>query len=351
MLKLAIAGCGLAGKRHISAIKKYQEQCDDKNNIVEIVALIDPDKAIKDFGNDLNISWFPSLDEMFADSLRPDGVVLATPNTDHVDNGLICMKHGCPLLIEKPIAVSVSAAGRLLEGSKQARIPILVGHHRRHNPLIQKAKEVIDSNRLGTVNAVHGTCWLYKPDDYFDEAEWRKKKGAGPIFVNLIHDVDLLRYLCGDIVSVYAQSRPSVRGYENEDVASAILKFDNGALCTLSISDATVSPWSWEFTAGENPVYPNTKESCYLIGGTDAALSIPDLTFWQHRGTKSWWSPIDTTKISATPSDPFVGQIEHFAKVIKGEEDPLVSGEEAIKSLQAIEAMQRSISTEQVVYL
>ena len=71
------------------------------------------------------------------------------------------------------------------------------------------------------------TCWFYKPDHYFNSAPWRKQKGAGPIYVNLIHDIDLLRYFCGDVRSVFAYGVPSKRGYENEDVASILLKFEN----------------------------------------------------------------------------------------------------------------------------
>jgi predicted dehydrogenase len=347
MTKLAVAGCGLVGKRHITAIKEYQHD----HNSVDLVAIIDPDSTKQELSSELNTPWFSSLDEMFASSCKPDGVILATPNITHVETGQICIKHHCPVLIEKPIAVSVGEAVQLVDLAKRTKVPILVGHHRRHIPLIQKAKEIIDDDRLGKVRAIHGTCWLYKPDDYFDEAEWRKKKGAGPIFVNLIHDIDLIRYLCGEIVSVFAQSSPSFRGYENEDVASAILQLSNGALCTLSISDTIVSPWSWELTAGENPVYPQTEESCYIIGGTDASLSIPDLSLWQHKDTKSWWSPIGKTNISATLSDPFVSQIKQFVNVIRGEEEPLISGEEATKSLQVIEAMHQSISTKQIIDL
>jgi predicted dehydrogenase len=121
---------------------------------------------------------------------RPDGVIIATPNQLHVENGLEAVEAGVPALVEKPIANSVMAASRLVEAAERTRAPLLTGHHRRHNPMIRKAKEIIDSSRLGTIRSVHGTCWFYKPKDYFD-VPWRREKGGG---LNLIHDVDNLRF-------------------------------------------------------------------------------------------------------------------------------------------------------------
>lgn len=228
-------------------------------------------------------------------------------------------------------------------------VPILVGHHRRHNPLIQQAYELVSSGRLGDVRGVQGTCWLFKPDDYFEVAPWRTKIGAGPISVNLIHDIDLMRYLLGDIVRVQATASLSTRGFENEDVAAAVLTFANGAVGTISVSDSVVSPWSWELTAKENPAYPVTSQSCLMLGGSKGSLSIPDLTLWSHSGERSWWNAISATSFPQDFSDPLVNQITHFADVIHGNASPLVSGLEGLKTLQVIEAIQISAQQEQTI--
>ena len=126
---------------------------------------------------------------------------MATPNQVHVQNGLEAVAAGLPALIEKPIADDIEAATRLVEAAEAARIPLLTGHHRRHNPMIRKAKAVLDDGRLGRVLVAHAMFWLFKPDDYFD-AGWRRAAGGGPVFLNLIHDVDNLRYLLGDVATV-----------------------------------------------------------------------------------------------------------------------------------------------------
>jgi predicted dehydrogenase len=342
LTRLAVAGAGLVGKRHIAAIQQSQD--------AELCAIVDPDTRTRQYAQDLNVDWFPSLTELFA-SINPDGVIVATPNEAHVDNGLCCVRAGCPILVEKPLASSVADAKVLVDEANRAGVPLLVGHHRRHNPLIQKAKALVDAGELGELRAVHAHCWLFKPDDYFDKAPWHKQKRQGPVFINLVHDLDLLRYLCGNVVSVQAQTAPSIRGYENEDVAAAILRFEDNVIGTITLSDTIVAPWSWELTASENPAYPPTPESCYQIGGTHGSLSLPDLRLWQNPNDRGWWQPISAMTIPRDASDPLVNQIAQFVAVIREEETPLVSGDEAVKALEIIEAILLAAQTRETVLL
>ncbi|MBF0277966.1 MAG: Gfo/Idh/MocA family oxidoreductase [SAR324 cluster bacterium] len=341
-IQLAIAGAGLIGKRHIVSIA----HCSN----VELTAIVDPNEMARLHAEERGIPWYKSLSELF-ESQVPDGIILSTPNQVHLENGLECVAAKCPMLVEKPLASSADEALVLVNAARKAGVPILVGHHRRHNPMIQKAREVIADGRLGQLRTVHANCWLFKPNEFFDEAPWRKEHGAGLISVNLVHDIDLIRYLCGDIVSVQAQAAPSIRGYENEDVAVAALRFKSGALGTLNASDMVVAPWSWELTARENPAYPATAQSCYLLGGSHGSLSLPDLTLWENNGDRSWWQPISTTTFPYPFSDPLTKQIIHFAAVISRVEEPLISGEEGLKTLQVIEAIQNSAKSGETIQL
>ncbi len=173
----------------------------------------------------------------------PDGIIIATPNQLHVQNGLEVVAAGVPVIVEKPIADDVAGATALVEAAEKAGVPLLVGHHRRYNPLIRKAKEIVDSGRLGTILALAGQFWLMKPDDYFDIG-WRREAGAGPVFLNLIHDIDLFRYLCGEIVSVQAHESNAVRGNAVEETAVILLRFASGALGTVNVLYSVVAPWS-----------------------------------------------------------------------------------------------------------
>ena len=217
-----------------------------------------------------------------------------------------------------------------------------MGHHRRHNPIIRAAKKIVAAGEIGDVRSFHANCWLFKPDEYFEESVWRTKKGAGPVSVNLVHDIDLLRYICGEVVSVQAQTIKSRRGHENEDVASVLLRFDTDIVGTISVSDTIVSPWSWELTAKENPAYPPTSESCYLFGGDHGSLSVPDLTIWKNKDKRGWWEPIESSKHSIITTDPLMNQIDHFCSVIKGNKAPLVSAEEGLQNLKVLEGIYES---------
>lgn len=338
--QIAVVGAGLVGVRHIDSIGLASNAA--------LAAIVDTSETARQTAADAGVGFYTSLPEML-DQCKPDGVLISTPTRLHVEQGMQCIDAGCPVLIEKPISTTAVDAYELVNHGEKHGVPILVGHHRRHNPLIQNAHALIEAGEIGDIRSAQGTCWLYKPDDYFEIAPWRKNVGAGPISVNLVHDIDLMRYLMGDVKTVQATAAKSARGHENEDVAAAVLSFDSGVIGTISVSDTVVSPWSWELTASENPAYPATNQSCLLIGGSKGSLSIPDLTLWTHRGEPSWWAPISATALPRDFSDPLVNQIEHFGKVIAGNATPLVSGLEGMKTLQVIEAIQVSAQSQRSV--
>lgn len=338
--RIAIVGYGAIGKAHASTIQRAPE--------LELAAIVEPAEEAREAAIALGVPVFNNLDELF-DQLSVDGVILATPTLLHVEQSFACIENKCPMLVEKPIAANAKEALSLVRAAEKENVPVLVGHHRRHNPIVRAAKAAIEGGVVGEVRAVQTTCWFYKPDHYFAQAPWRTKKGAGPISVNLVHDVDLLRYFCGEVVRVQAQAVPSVRGFENEDLAAAILTFESGAIATISVADMIASPWSWEFTARENPVYPTTDESCYLIGGSLGSLSIPDLRVWTHERVPDWFTPMSAKALAAGSGDSLLVQALHFSNVIRGEESPVVSGVEGLRSLQVVEAVQQAADSGQAV--
>ena len=372
--KIAVVGAGLIGRRHADLLaanalvkggpekggpeKGGSEKIAPENGAPDCAlhAIVEPRPEGRRYAAELGAQWFASLGELLA-SDPPDGAIIATPNQVHVQNAMECINAGCPVLVEKPIAPAAADAEELARTATARGVPLLVGYHRRHNPLIRQAKELIESGELGDIAAVHGTFWLRKPlseDDYFAPA-WRRQPGGGPVMVNATHDFDLLRHLCGEIIAVHAFSSNRIRRFEVEDSAAAIIQFASGALGTFSLSDAVAAPWSWEMTAGENPDFTSTRESCYLIGGTRASLSIPDLRLWRHKDGGYWKDPIAAAVFPrSTPrrsAAPLAAQLAHFANVIRGLEAPLVSGEEALQSLRVVEAFQQSARTGETVRL
>jgi len=341
-VRVAIAGLGLVGQRHAQAITQVAG--------VELCAVADPSADSRDKAAAEAVPHFDKLDDLI-DAVQPDGIILATPTTLHTAQGRLCVDAGIPVLIEKPLADSLAEGESLVRHAEDTGVAVMVGHHRRFNPIIQKAHAMISEGWIGDVKSVHATCWFYKPDSYFDIAPWRKRDGAGPVSVNLVHDIDLIRHLCGEIIQVQAQAKPSSRGYENEDVAAALFTFANGGIGTVSVSDSIVAPWSWEFTSREYPVYPFTEQSAYQIGGSEGSLSVPDLSLWTHDQARDWWSPMSANVVDCDHSDPLINQIDHFACVIRGETTPHVSGREGLRTLAVIDAIQIAAKTGQTIQL
>lgn len=320
-MSIAIVGAGLVGERHARlAARKGVLGC-----------LVDPVPR-PDLAAELGV---PQLD---TPPEGTTGAIIATPNHTHAEATLPLLARGIPCLVEKPLAGTSADARRIVEAEARTGTPVLVGYHRRHNPIITRAKEIIDAGTLGRLTVIDAKFWLVKPADYFDQT-WRTKAGAGPIYINLTHDLDLLRHLVGDIAEIRSMTSNAVRGFEVEDSAAILIRFESGALGTVTVSDTTPAPLSWEFTAGENPAYPHVPGPAYAIGGTKGTLTVPDLTLWQHPGEQSWWAPIEGTHQEVTPSDALDLQMDHFLDVCRGRAQPKVSALEGLKSLEAVEAV------------
>jgi predicted dehydrogenase len=337
MTAIAVAGAGLIGKRHLQALRLAG---------IPVHSVIDPDPAAAGIARSLGVPHHASLADGLAST--PDGVVLATPNALHLKGGLACIEAGVPVLIEKPITTELEAARQLVEAAAVAGVPVLTGHHRRHLPVVKAAKERIESGALGQLVAAHAMFWLAKPDPYFETA-WRRAAGAGPLLVNLIHDIDLLRHLLGEVTMVQAVASNRVRGNPVEDACAAVLTFASGVLCTLQVSDAIVAPWSFELTAHDNPAYPPTDQNALWIGGTLGSLALPRGEEWSDGGKRDWWQPIQRTTLLRGGDDPLVAQLRNFAAVIRGEAEPVCSGREGMRSLAVVLAVKAAAATGQSV--
>jgi predicted dehydrogenase len=348
-LRLAVAGAGLIGKRHIEMIRN-----SDKSGLS---AIVDPSPQAAAYASELGVPIYPSLAECFAKD-KPDGIVLATPNTMHVDQALECIAAGVPAIVEKPVAHTVEAGVKLLRAAEAAKAKMLVGHHRRYSSVIAEAVEVIRSGALGKLVGVMGTTLFYKAESegYFDGPfTWRRELGAGPILLNMIHEVGTLRALVGEIVEVQAFASNAIRGFPVEDTAAINLRFDNGALGTFLLSDTAASDRSWEHTSNEDKfryhLAHTDEDDCYLVCGTWGSLAIPTMRLQRFLKDedRSWHKALDKSEIKLEVIDPLAAQVAHFCDVIRGEAEPWVSVRDGLQNLRVVEAIHQATRTGQVV--
>jgi predicted dehydrogenase len=341
--RIAVAGAGYIGLAHL-AVTQASPTC-------VLSAVVDPSPAAQTHADKAGVPLFRSLSELLRED-RPDGVVLATPNQLHVPHALECIAAGVPILLEKPIAPTVAEAESLVRAADAADARILIGHQRAHSPIMAKAKAVVESGQLGTLVAVTGSAMFFKPDHYFADAPWRREPGAGPILLNMIHEVHNLRMLCGEIVAVQAFASHAMRGFPVEDTVSINLRFANGALGSFLLSDTAASPRSWEQTSQENKAYSTySDEDCYVIVGTNGSLSVPTMRIktYPRAQDRSWWKPFEVGVIGMVRDDPLKHQIEHFGTVIRGEAQPLVSARDGLANLRITEAIAEAAKSGRVV--
>jgi predicted dehydrogenase len=343
---IAVAGAGLIGLRHIEEIRK--------SRCATLAAVVDVSPKAAGVARDCGVPLYGSLAQLFAAG-RPDGVILATPNQLHVEQGLACVAAGVPALIEKPVAATLAEGVRLCEAAERAGARVLVGHHRRHSPILHKAVEIVRSGVLGTIVGVMGSAVFYKPDaeGYYDGANaWRRAPGGGPILINMIHEIGNLRAMVGEIVAVQAFASNATRGFEVEDTVAISLRFANGALGSFLLSDTGASPKSWEQTSQENKAYPTyDDEDAYTLVGTHGSLGVPTmrLRYYEKEAERSWYKPFATRTETVARTDPLASQIEHFAAVIRGEAEPLVTCRDGLTNLRVTEAIAEAARTGRIV--
>ncbi|MGI9449388.1 MAG: Gfo/Idh/MocA family protein, partial [Geminicoccaceae bacterium] len=313
--RIALIGAGLIGREHAALIGKHPE--------AELVAIADVSVDGRHYADSIGVPYFKSYEDML-DQTKPDGAIVALPNSLHLPAGLACIGRGVPSLIEKPIADTMDAALQLATAAETSGVAMLIGHQRRHSPDIKEARRALQDGLIGDLVSVNGMWLADKPDDYFDAA-WRRQAGGGPLLINLIHDLDCLRYICGEIDSIKAFASNAVRGFHVEDSASLILRFENGALGTFSISDAVASPYTWDMASGQALYFPHQPENCYVFGGRAGTLAVPGMNLWRHaREGEHWQHPFVRHHLPLDGSRAYVNQLTHFLAVIRDEAAPVV---------------------------
>jgi predicted dehydrogenase len=340
-MPLAVIGAGLIGRTHIDRALKQPD--------IELVAIADPSLEAQRLAESMQVRWFAHYTDML-DAVKPRAAVIASPNATHSRIAIDCLERGVAVLVEKPVADTVEDARRISAAAAKAGVPAIVGHQRRHNPIVRRARKMIDDGLLGRPVCLTAQSTWYKPPDYF-ATQWRREKGGGPILINLIHDIDQLRFLFGDIASVQAMSSNAIRGYEVEDTVTALLRFRNGALGTVTVSDTAVAPWNWDLAAGEAERFPRQDVNSHYLSDTDASLTLPRLEYWHYRNAKGWQDEITQERTALHLGDPFAEEMRHFIAVIEGRELALTPVEDATRSLAATLAVARAAASGQPVLL
>lgn len=252
-MRYALIGCGRISTNHIKAAV---------NNKLEIVGVCDilPEKMEEllekhELKNDNSIHRYTDYKELIA-AEKPELISIATESGNHAEIALYCIEAGINVIIEKPMAMSIADANKIIELAEEKHVKVSACHQNRFNVAVQELRKAVESGRFGKIS--HGSIHVRwnRNKGYYDQAPWRGTwaHDGGALMNQCIHGIDLLRWMMGDEVEeVYGATRQQFHDYlEAEDVGMAVVKFKNGAIGTIE---------------GTTNVYPkNLEETLYVFG-------------------------------------------------------------------------------------
>ena len=329
--RVALAGCGRISKNHFEAIHEIDG--------LELVAVCDtdPERAAR-AGAEWKVPHFTSYEKMLKDA-KADVITIATPSGLHADQGVEAAQAGKHVVMEKPMAISLTGADALVHACDKARVQLFVVKQNRLNPPIQLLKHAIDRNRFGRIYLASCTVHWARPQEYYDQAPWRGTwEFDGGAFMNQAsHYVDLIQWLVGPVESVMAKTATLARRIETEDSGVAILKFRSGALGSIEVTMLT---------------YPRNLEGSITILGEKGSVKIGGTAV---NKVETWqfaeYDDDDRLILEADTNPPSVyglghqGYYRNVLAVLRGEAKPDTDGRAGRKSLELILGIYESAKT------
>tara|TARA_Y100000766_G_scaffold234101_1_gene208999 strand:- start:97 stop:1107 length:1011 start_codon:yes stop_codon:yes gene_type:complete len=228
-IKFILIGCGRIGSRHAEHII----------NQGELVAVCDIDnKKADEFGEKYNVDVYYGVDVLFNANIIADVVSICSPNGYHAEHSIKGLNSGYNVLCEKPMALSSSDCGKMIESAERANKRLFIIKQNRFNPPVVELKKLIENKTLGKIFSVQLNCFWNRNSHYYNSSDWKgtKKLDGGTLYTQFSHFIDLLYYLIGDIdkVTSFSENFNHQGEIEFEDTGVVALKFQNGALGTIN---------------------------------------------------------------------------------------------------------------------
>ncbi|MFG1505550.1 Gfo/Idh/MocA family protein [Halobacteriovorax sp. ZH5_bin.2] len=337
MLGFALVGCGRIARKHAGNLG------EGKIPGAKLVAVCDikEDRA-KFYGEKYDVPWYTDMHKMMeTENENIDVLDILTPSGDHANNTVELAPYGKHIIVEKPMALTLQDADRMIAACDKAGIKLFVVKQNRLNTPVKKLREALEADRFGKM--VLGTVrvrWC-RDQAYYDQDEWRGTwEHDGGCFANqAIHHVDLLQWMMGPVESVFAKSATRLVNIEAEDTGVVILKFTSGALGVIEATTAT-RPKDLE---GSISILGET--GTVEIGG----FAVNEMKTWNFLDESETDKEEVLSKYKQNPPDVYgFGHTEYLSNVVEtitGKKEALVDGLAGRKSLELIAAIYESIET------
>jgi UDP-N-acetyl-2-amino-2-deoxyglucuronate dehydrogenase len=320
-LKFGIIGCGRISGKHVDAIINNKDKAElvAVYDIVEELA-VDRKNQYESSIKGSNVKVYTDYDEFLNDE-NIDVVTIASISGYHAKHAIASLNHNKHVLIEKPMALSIEDADKIIKIGKKNNKKICVSHQNRFRPAIQKLRRAIDEGRFGRL--IHGsarTLWS-RDDEYYRQASWRGTKAldGGTLMNQCIHNIDLLQWIMGgEVQRISSEIDTFIRNIETEDFGAILIRFKNGS---IGIVEGSVC------------LYPRNLEETLSIFGEKGTVVIKNgkIDTWRFQDERNYdIIQYDETKPSHTPL------YKDYIDAIINDREPLVNGEEGKKAVEII---------------
>jgi len=340
MLNFAIIGCGRIANKVVDGIVSNSKKaklvaiCDileDKMNQIE--------KRYIEKTNIKNEIVKNSNYKELLDKVKVDVVIVSTESGYHEEIGLYFLENGVNVIIEKPIAMSIQGAQKIVDKAKEKKLKLAACHQNRFNYPVQLLKKAIQENRLGKVfNGMARILWT-RDDNYYLQAPWRGTWAldGGTLMNQCIHNIDLINWMMDDeIDTVYSQTSNYIRNIEAEDYGVIIIRYKSGKIATIEGS-AIIYPKNLEET-----LTVTGEKGTVVIGG----MAVNKINTWRVEGdNEEEYLSIDCGDPNSVYGYGHEALYKDFIEAIEENREPLVNGVAGLNAVKIILAAYKSQKT------
>ncbi|MEM1601637.1 MAG: Gfo/Idh/MocA family oxidoreductase [Candidatus Bathyarchaeia archaeon] len=332
-IKFGVIGLKGVGQTHINEIANIEG--------AELTAVADINEEVGKFvSSKYNVKWYKNYEDMLAmEDL--DAISICTPHFLHFPMVMKALNYGKHVLVEKPMAITVKEADQMIEEARRRGLKLGVVYQRRTDPTYQKIKEMISQGEIGRIYRACMEVCTFRSQAYYDRDAWRGKwatEGGGVLINQTIHQIDILQWLVGKPVEVCGKIGTFYHNVEVEDIASAVIKFENEAHGVIQVT--TIDPINFERfeicgEKGKIVSEDGRNEIKYAI----LDKSVKEYIFSETTSLKPTyqWNRIEIKRDSTMPGHRKI--IEDFVRAIVDDRDPMIPGEEGKVSLEIVNAI------------
>ena len=353
MIKAGIVGCGKVAHLHAQALQNL------KDADFRAVRSRSMQKA-SDFADRYSVLGCDDITKMVVDE-KLDLVIVCTPHPNHLEPTLEALKAGAHVLVEKPLASSLDDCDNMIDAAKKYNKKLGVISQRRFYEPVMRAKNAVDEGKIGKPILATVNMLGWRDEEYYKSDPWRgswKHEGGGVLVNQAPHQLDLLCWFMGEIDDLYGTWTNLNHPYiEVEDTALAIVKFKNGGLGNIIVSNSQKPGIYGKIQIhGSNgaSVGIQPEGGSMFVAGMSGITEPPVNDLWTISGEEhllKGWIEEDTAFFNTI--DPTVyyieRQIEDFLNAIKEDREPLVNGVEGRKTVELFTAIYRSKRDSKIV--